>query len=279
LPKLLVAGEKQFKSLYFPDESWTLGRVTTEALSLVQKPLTLHLQEMSLTSASSLPDDVYVPHLKSLLITSPTDDIFPCDRIRLSSVSNLCLNYVSMDTCVHFFQQIGRQLQILKLRITGIDAKLELDSLLRLCPFLETLAIIEGPYNFCRGYANYDLDPRFLKHLRVLHLDLSHAHRNEEYDSEILLKLFAAPELQQLEIITRMRLRQSELDFLANGVIAGKILQKLEKFVIHSDEADGLNANEEPSPERLAMNHLINVLVVNCPKLVVVSNDINHYCP
>jgi hypothetical protein len=260
LPKLRIIGERI--DCQDPSQPVILGQVTTEQLLRMNKPLTLGLQEATLSQVSSIPAGISLPNLKTLLLLKPSRN-FHCDS-RLSTVTELCLHGVSMATCLKILDQIGRQLKKLILYVTDT---MFVDKILSLSPNLEHFAVVRSP---TRLKVASCINPVTLQRLEVLELLMRRPSVEYVIDSEVMLQLLQAPNLRQLEM-RLVTMQQREAEEIVRRLQRGEILQKLESAILqpfHEYHVD--NPCKE---ERDRMDLVTSSMVMHCPKLVNVFNE------
>jgi hypothetical protein len=249
LPKLRVAGQRLKHDSRYPFNFFALSKVIAEGLLQVDKPCTLGLQEVAV---SSLPDGIGLPNLTCLQLCRPSLD-FRCDS-RLTKVSELGLSEVSKDVCVQVLTQIGRQLKILRLDV--VDT-MEVDKILRLSPDLKHLALVGGPKSL-KVATKVDSDT--LRCLKVLELRFSRDY-NDEVSANVLMELLRAPEIRKLVLVCRFPERLQQATDIISLLQQQIILQKLECVVLEGTAQSGAFSDL-----------LLNSMTVSCPNLMDVSS-------
>lgn len=265
LPKLKVSGFKYLPHHCVPGlKNWLeIGKLANEELQKLEKPCTLGLQELT---ACSLPDGVAFPNLNALHLCSPGP--LECD-LRWSTISELGLYSVTMDTSVQIFTQIGKQMK--ELRIDVMDT-LALDVVFKLCPNLKHLALLNGPQQLtCES----ELDPGSLQQLKGLEIwfyEEHHRVKKLEVGAELLLRILQMPELRELVLVCRVPSQQMWYGRMSNGAEEiidlfeeDKMLQKLEKATLRLYGGSGKFSKS-----------LKKGMIEYCPKLIRFSFDIRH---
>jgi hypothetical protein len=249
LPKLRVAGQRLIHDCRYPCNFYEISKVIAHGLLQVEKPCTLGLQEVAI---SSLPDGIELPNLTSLQLCRINLD-FRCDSW-LSKVSELGLFGISKDICVQVLTQVGRQLKIL--RVDVFDT-LEVDVILRLSPNLQHLGLVGGPRLLTVAT---QVDPDTLRQMNVLELRFDRDYNNA-VSADVLLQLLQAPEIRKLVLVCRFPEKLENAAEIIGMLQQHKILQKLECAILEGTAQSGAFSD-------LLLNHL----TVNCPNLTDVSN-------
>lgn len=255
LPKLRNAGGKFFHGIT-PQQLQILGHAMTGQLLCAKKPLTLGLEQLTLLAVSSIPDGIFLPNLTSLHLMQPTED-FQWDS-RMSAVSELNLQEVTMVECVQVLKKVGRQIKILYIDI--MDSIL-VDKILQMCPRLERLYMV-----FTDDVIELasQIEPDTLQQLEVLELVREDGFYSDDCVDDInaLLQLLQAPKLRQLKL-RLISLRQEDVEEFDRRLQHGGILQKLEKATLELMSPSAPKDNFDQ-----LMDKLNNSLVLCCPKLI-----------
>lgn len=263
LPKLHFAGERF--NHYLPMTLKNIGLATEMELQS-KKTLTLGLQEATLSRASSIPDGISLPNLTSLHLLEPSRwEVFHWD-CRLSSITELGLYEVSMETCINILSQTERRVKKLFLYVK--DDTILVDRIFHLCPNLERFSVVLSPR---RVNLVSPIEPNTLRHLKVLELIMLIDSTEFVVDPEALMQLLQAPELRHLEL-TKITLQQRETDEIVRRLQQGEILQKLEHVILHAWHTSADDLYEVASNR---MNSVLSSMVLCCPKLTRVFNFTN----
>jgi hypothetical protein len=265
LPNLRFVGDKCNPNSTLAEAGF--GSWTTQWMQRAPKPVTLGLQEVTLLKVMSLPEGVLLPNLTFLILQEPPEN-FKCDQ-RLSTVSKLLIHNVSVATCVHILQQIGRQLK--KLIVHYVDSVISVDQILSLCPNLELLSFVVA-----YGHISLASDIK-LSTLRQLKTFVLYGHwyaQSMKVDFEVLLQLLQAPELRKLNLSWLAR-DPEEVDTLIAMLQQREILQKLEAVNVGPYHFNSLCYCEDDAAweaEYDQVSRLLSAMVLNCPNLVDVKS-------
>ncbi|CAB3370941.1 Hypothetical predicted protein [Cloeon dipterum] len=231
MPKLQIIGtETDFKMLQsdFDSSSFRNIKIIIQFDSL-PIPVELGLRQLTLHKNGAIPNGIYLPNLKSLLLWNPALNLMFDDRF--SKVTSLSLIETNLLEILRILDKLGTQLKVLLL-MTGQD-DLQLDLILTLCPNLEEFHLPRCPAYLTM---NNDLEPKAdLEKLEVLRVELiTHLDGvTPSFTPGVLVQLLRAPNLREL-ILHWIDFTQDEAEDIVKLLLEGEMLQKLERFEVEN---------------------------------------------